>query len=212
MPSSARAATATQSPTAGCSSVVTQLACELGAELAVLRVQDVLASVLDGDARGREAVGLERAERVGVRLVPAQGLEVQRDLLLKESVPGKGARSARRRCSARTQSSVHHLLSSRKPWRRIQAAQEKVTSGFRISAAPCAARAVGAAEAAVRHERERAAEPALDSRPSRRAAFACTARTARAASRGLRSSACTATPRRHAPASAPEPRADARLR
>ena len=36
---------------------VTQLACELRAELAVLRVQDVLASVLDGDARGREAVG-----------------------------------------------------------------------------------------------------------------------------------------------------------
>jgi hypothetical protein len=53
------------------------------AELTVLRIDDVLTSVFHGHARGREAVKLVRAERVGVRLVPAQGLEVQLDLLLE---------------------------------------------------------------------------------------------------------------------------------
>ena len=61
--------------------VVAQPAGELGAELAVLRVDDVFDSVFHGDARGREAVLLERPERVGERRVPAQGLEVQGDLL-----------------------------------------------------------------------------------------------------------------------------------
>src|SRR5262249_35713021 len=70
--------------------VVAQPAGELRTKLALLRVHDVLASVLDGDTRGRETVGLIRAERVGMRLVPAQGLQVQLDLLLRKSVPGKG--------------------------------------------------------------------------------------------------------------------------
>jgi hypothetical protein len=61
---------------------VTEPAGELRAKLARLGVDDVLASVLHGHARGREAFVLERAERVGERRVPAQGLEVQRDLLL----------------------------------------------------------------------------------------------------------------------------------
>src|SRR5207248_7452728 len=71
--------------------VVTQPARELGAQLTVPRVDDVLASVFHGRARGREAVLLEGTERVGVRRVPAQGLEIQRDVLLESRVPGRGA-------------------------------------------------------------------------------------------------------------------------
>jgi hypothetical protein len=57
--------------------VVAQPAGELGAELAVLRVNDVFASVLHGHARGREAVVLEGPELVGERRVPTQGREIQ---------------------------------------------------------------------------------------------------------------------------------------
>src|SRR3954470_3297466 len=112
-----------------------QLAGELGAELAVLRVDDVFASVLHGHARGREAVVLEGTERIGERRVPAQGLKVQGDLLQKVGFRGLalgahgGAGKNSHMCST--------SLRRRKPWRRIHAGQEKVTSGFAISAAPC---------------------------------------------------------------------------
>jgi hypothetical protein len=68
--------------------VVTQLAGELSAELALLRIDDIFASMFHGHARGREAVVLERPERVGERGVPAQGLEMQRDLLLRVGFRG----------------------------------------------------------------------------------------------------------------------------
>ena len=92
-----------------------------GTELTELRVDDVLAAMLDGCARGHEAVQLIRVERLGQRRVPAQGLEVQRDLLLRAWVPGKGAKSARRCRQEQSLSSDEHLLlSSRKPRRTIQ--------------------------------------------------------------------------------------------
>ena len=55
--------------------VMAQLPAELGAELTVLRVDDVIDSVFHGHSRWGEAVLLERPERVGVRRIPAQGLE-----------------------------------------------------------------------------------------------------------------------------------------
>src|SRR5262249_19560764 len=66
---------------------VPQPAGDLRATLAVLRVDDVLASVLDRRPRGDETVLLVREERLGERVVPAQGLKIQRLCLLKESVP-----------------------------------------------------------------------------------------------------------------------------
>ena len=62
---------------------VAQAAAELRAELAVLRVDDVFASVFHGHARGRKAVLLIGPERIGYRRVPAEGLEVQRWFLLR---------------------------------------------------------------------------------------------------------------------------------
>ncbi len=70
--------------------VVAQAAGELGAQLAEGAVDDVLDSVLDGRARGHEAVLFIRVERLGERRVPAQGLEIQRVFLLKAWVPGSG--------------------------------------------------------------------------------------------------------------------------
>ena len=72
--------------------VVAQPAGELGTQLAVRGVDDVLGSVLDGRARGHEAVLFIRVERLGERRVPAQGLEIQRVFLLKAWVPKKWGR------------------------------------------------------------------------------------------------------------------------
>src|SRR4051794_28979988 len=81
-----------------------------GSELAELRIDDVLAAMLDGRPRGHEAVQLIRVERLGQRRVPTQGLEVQRDLLLKGVGSGKSAKSARRRRHEQSLSTEQHLL------------------------------------------------------------------------------------------------------
>ena len=81
----------------------------------MLRVDDVLASVFNGHARGGEAVLLVGLERLGERRVPTQGLEVQRLFLLESRVPGtRGAKGARR-CRQGQSSCVQHLLSSLEP-------------------------------------------------------------------------------------------------
>ena len=80
LPSSGRAATATQSPTAGSSpepASRTKPAGQLAAELAVLGEDDPFAAVLDADAAGGEACFVVRLERVREGRVPAQCFEVQ---------------------------------------------------------------------------------------------------------------------------------------
>ena len=120
-----------------------------------------------------------------------------------------GARSARR--CRQEQSYVQHLPSSRKPWRRIHADYEKVTSGFPIEGRALPACRVRAREAAVRDKGERTAEPALAIGP-RAPRGMCTQSANRARWRGLlRCSACTATPRRQALASRAARRAQMRV-
>src|SRR5262249_43742396 len=103
---------------------------DLCSKLAVLGVDDVLGSVLDRRPRGDETVLLVRVERLGERVVPAQGLKVQRVCLLKESVPERSARSARRCRQEQSLSSEQHLLSisqRRKPRGRIAEHSPDVT-------------------------------------------------------------------------------------